>query len=100
MGRTRKNLAVLMLGIAAFCLGDPAVAGPASPPAACTNVLFDDESAGAPTKGVRIDLAGACARITGELDYQYQNNLSTRLTGAPSAISSEVLSSVPSWINT
>ncbi len=100
MGRTRNNLAALMLGISALCLGGMAVAGPASSSAACTNVLFDDESAGAPTKGVRIDLAGACARLTGELDYEYQNNLSTRLTGAPSAIASRALSSIPSWIGT
>ena len=100
MSRTRNNLAAPMLGIAALCLGGAAVAGPASAPAVCTNVAFDDESAGAPNKGVRIDLAGACARLTGEFDYQYQNNLSTRLTGVPSAISSKLLSSVPSWINT
>jgi hypothetical protein len=102
MGRTRNNLAALMLGISAVFASAPVAAGeaPKTAPAACTNVVFDDESAGAPTKGVRIDLAGACARLTGEVDYEYQNNLSTRITGAPSAISSRALSSVHPWINT
>lgn len=102
MGRTRNTLAALMLGISAAFPGAPVAAGEAtgSALAACSNVLFDDESAGAPTKGVRIDLAGACARVTGELDYEYQNNLSTRLTGVPSAIASRALSSIPSWIGT
>lgn len=101
MARTGNRLTALVLGICAALPGAPVTAGeaPSTAPAACTNVAFDDESPGAPTKGVRVGLAGACARLTGEVDYEYRNNLSTRFPGAP-AVSSKALSSIPSWSST
>ena len=62
MGRTVKGLAALVLGISAAFPGAPVAAADAPKPASAarSNVVFDDESAAA-QKGVRIDLAGACA---------------------------------------
>lgn len=81
MGRC---VAWLVLGLfAPFFLSAAlaAEAGAGDAPGSCDGVAFGDAA-----KGLRFDLAGACARLTGEIQNVYQNDLSTEAGGVPTAI--------------
>lgn len=81
MGRCSDWL-FLIVGLAApFFLSAAAEADAADAPASCSGVSFGDAA-----KGFRFDLAGACARLTGEIENVYQNDLSTETSGVPTAI--------------
>jgi Porin subfamily len=67
----------------------------ASTPAACDKVFFGDLA-----QGLRFDLGSTCARLTGEIDDVYQDDLSTHGSGVPTAAQSRSGSPAARSINT
>lgn len=84
MGRC---LAWFLLSLAAPFLLSSAMAdeaGAGGAPASCDSVSFGDGA-----KGYRLDLAGGCVRLTGEIENVYQNDLSTTASGVPTAVTAK-----------
>jgi hypothetical protein len=87
----------LFLGLSApfFLSTAAAEAGADSEPASCIGVSFGDAA-----NGFRFDLAGACARLTGEIQNVYQNDLSTETGGVPVATTANGAASTARSIDT